>query len=511
MDIKSNIGDIRLADLGLPFLEVILEEVFFIPRGDHLLEKPRPHTIYDLAAISARPLDQVWQRLQEIKKISGGIYIPDADAAIPILRAKPVLFDVRFTEDFLNDPVPGAMHLPTMTMADWRSVASESSTCVTLSTDGSKAFSAAMWLREQGIVKAYAARAADIRTALTSLGLILLTAWCVLCSQGLHAADAEAFQTGSTSAAVQTAQAWTLQLFVQRPSLKILFGKDEAPERRSDQEILDGMNYEAESLNAVGLKASWNALALMATRRVGRSENLTTRKFEDYQLSHYAGAFGANVRYQAYVGMIQLMNYKGPKQDDAASPVTGDRSEYIRRPESSVVHRSATLRYLIWGRNFSMGDAFGETPVFPRRGFGFPLFVAAARTDFDTGGRLVDEKYRFYFNSTASLRRLHTKNAYIGGGAAGMIPWKKFFFSGQASFGVGGQQISVVKEENGADKARRSYDGAYKSDLCFFLGWNMPRAFVALTYDLEGTTFRHADIRATVQSDMVAAATGMRF
>jgi rhodanese-related sulfurtransferase len=512
LDGLSNIGAVRLAELGLPFTDVILEEIFFIPPGDHLPEKPRPVTIYDLATISARPLDQVWQRLQEIRRLCSGVVLPSPAAVSDLLRQQPVLFDVRFAAEASEDPVPGALHLPSMSGAQWRAVVPAGRPCLTISGDGRKSFSAAMWLREQGIANAFCTCLADVRAALaTSLMLIVTLASWIAFATDVVAADAESFQTRAENVTVTAAHTYTMQLFIQRPSLKILFNNEDAPEGRSDQEVFDGMNYEAESLSAVGLKASWRGVGLMATRRVGSTERLTTRKFEDYQLSHYTEAFGMNLRYQSYAGMIQLMRYKGPKQSDPAEPRTGDRTEYISRPESSVTHRSGALRYLIWGRNFSLAEAFGETAAQVRRGFGFPLFVAATKTDFDTGGRLVDDKYRFYFNSSSSLRRLTTRNGYIGGGAAGQIPWRKFFFAGHASFGAGGQKITVVTEENGTDLERTSWDGAYKADICFVLGWNIPRAFATITYDLEGTTFRHADIKATVQSDMIAAATGVRF
>ena len=52
---------------------------------------------------------------------------------------------------------------------------------------------------------------------------------------------------------------------------------------------------------------------------------------------------------------------------------------------------------------------------------------------------------------------------------------------------------------------------AGKADLRLAFGANFRDFFAVTTYDLEGTTFRIGDIHATVQSDIISAAVGMRF
>src|SRR5690606_17565438 len=122
LSVRKIEGQTELAALGLPFLDVVLEEIFFIPPGTHLPEKPRPVTIYDLARISARPLDQVTARLEEIQALSAGIVLEDGAAATALFAelrpGQPLLFDVRFAAEATREPIPGARHLPTMTTAE---------------------------------------------------------------------------------------------------------------------------------------------------------------------------------------------------------------------------------------------------------------------------------------------------------------------------------------------------------------------------------------------------------
>lgn len=162
----------KIADIGLPFVDVILEEIFFIPPGNHLPEKPRPVTIYDLAKISARPEDAVLQKLREIQKLMGTSHPVDPKAVGQLLSVlsssqAPCLLDVRMRLEDFYVPVPGALHLPSLQTEEYKAALEKDQPCLVFSDDGRKAFSAAMWLREQGYRQAFATTTAAVRAALS--------------------------------------------------------------------------------------------------------------------------------------------------------------------------------------------------------------------------------------------------------------------------------------------------------------------------------------------------------
>ena len=508
----------KISDLNLPFLDVVLEDIFFIPANPLLQRAPLPVTIYDLAQACARPGELVWQKLQMVQKLSKGIVIDEADCrtlfAVDTHKSEtPLLIDVRFLGPFHYDPVPNAIHLPTMTTDEWHAAFPQEKTAIVFSEDGRKAFSAAMWLREQGRLNSFSTNLAVIR-ALT-LGFAICFFSMFFLSFDGQAVEAEVFdevipapQNSSTEDNASIQKRYIGQLFVQRPSIKILFGKDDTVEPRANEEVFDSMNYEAESMNAAGLKFVFDNFGLMASRRIGKSDGITTQKFEDYQIVHYTEQFGLNLRFQHYIGMIQIMNFKRKKtiDDDTPSDI-GDRKEYIKRPDASVTHRSAALQYLLYGRSFTLNGAFGEGAPEVRRGFGFPLFLALSRTKFDTGDFLVDERYSYFFKETSNLNQVTTTNGYIGGGAAGTLPFGKFYVSAAASIGLGVQKLKKVY----VDYVKTTTDSTAKADLRLVFGFNFRDFFAVTSYDLEGTTFRIGEIHATVQSDIISAALGMRF
>ncbi len=157
----------KITDLNLPFLDVVLEDIFFIPADQALRTGLLPVTIYDLAQACARPGELVWQKLQAVQKLSKGVALNAASLRTLIAEEKhrsetPLLIDVRFLASFQNDPVSQAIHLPTMTTEEWQAVFPKEKCAIVFSEDGRKAFSAAMWLREQGRLRSFCIKTAGI-------------------------------------------------------------------------------------------------------------------------------------------------------------------------------------------------------------------------------------------------------------------------------------------------------------------------------------------------------------
>ena len=265
----------KISDLNLPFLDVVLEDIFFIPADPSLRTAPLPESIYDLAQACARPGEQVWQKLQMVQKLSKGVVVDAANCRTLIEEERRksetlLLIDVRFLGPFQNDPVPQAIHLPTMTTDEWQAAFPKERTAVVFSEDGRKAFSAAMWLREQGRLKSFCTNLAAVRALALGFALCFLSAFFAATS-GL-AVDGEVFEVVPVPGnpppeePAPNHKHYVGQLFVQRPSIKILFGKNDSEEPRANEEVFDGMNYEAESMNAAGLKFAFDNFGLSPHR-----------------------------------------------------------------------------------------------------------------------------------------------------------------------------------------------------------------------------------------------------
>jgi len=170
----------KIIDLNLPYLDVVLEDIFFISADPALRSAPTPVTIYDLAEACARPGELVWQKLHAVQKLSRGIVL-DPVSCRTVIRSEvtefrsPLLFDVRFLESVQNDDISNAYHLPTMTTEEWQALYPKEKSAVVFSEDGRKAFSAAMWLREQGRLNTYCIKLQELRSALFIFCLCFLT------------------------------------------------------------------------------------------------------------------------------------------------------------------------------------------------------------------------------------------------------------------------------------------------------------------------------------------------
>lgn len=165
----------KIADIYLPYPDLVLEEIFFIPAHDHFPGTRHPVTIADLAEICGRTPEVVWHHLHEIEKMSRGVVIADQDdcyRCLSELRQRsqnPLFFDVRFKEAMEQAPIPSALHLPSMTSSDWQGVYDAGQTAIIFSDDGRKAFSAAMWLRTQGRPLSFSVQTEDLRQVLSKL------------------------------------------------------------------------------------------------------------------------------------------------------------------------------------------------------------------------------------------------------------------------------------------------------------------------------------------------------
>jgi len=141
--------DCKLDQLGIPYLDLVLEEVFLVPAGKTLAGLV---TLADLAQFCGREVARVASQVQGIQALSQGITISASELAAA-LRSSPrlVLLDLRQANEFAGGSIAGARRLAELDLpvflADCRE---RKDGLVTLCQDGSRAFSAAMYLRSHG-------------------------------------------------------------------------------------------------------------------------------------------------------------------------------------------------------------------------------------------------------------------------------------------------------------------------------------------------------------------------
>jgi hypothetical protein len=150
----------KLQELSLPYLEVILEEIFLMPPaflgGERLDEGA---TIGDLVAYSGIKEDEVKRRLRQLVSWSAGIML-SVERVKQLHVADPndvVVLDIRndisSADRMLDCAVP-------LRAEDFESLFCEckaaNKTLVILAESSSRAFSAALYCKEQGLDKVFA-------------------------------------------------------------------------------------------------------------------------------------------------------------------------------------------------------------------------------------------------------------------------------------------------------------------------------------------------------------------
>lgn len=143
-----------LASLPIPHLDVVLDEMFYVPRPGFFSDAPAPpRTIGALAERTKLPLPGVITYLETIMRLSDGIEISAAELAA-LLPQKPVLLDVREPWEFDICHLSGSILLDPATFPALLERLKGQDKVVTICHHGVRSFSAAMYLREHGVTSA---------------------------------------------------------------------------------------------------------------------------------------------------------------------------------------------------------------------------------------------------------------------------------------------------------------------------------------------------------------------
>jgi rhodanese-related sulfurtransferase len=148
-------GKRQLSDFGIPHLELVLVEIFQIPPRDIFPEVIQPQTVQDLAIATGKSIDVIWGKLMNIRENARDIEI-DVQALKEALTGShpPLLLDVREPWEYDIAHIPGSLLLATLSFPDLLSKLQAASQVITICHHGIRSFSAAMYLKEQGVPQA---------------------------------------------------------------------------------------------------------------------------------------------------------------------------------------------------------------------------------------------------------------------------------------------------------------------------------------------------------------------
>ncbi len=162
---KKLTPDMLLRNLDIPYLDLILEEIFLLPGAT--LRKilpdcpPTPETVQDLIEQTQFGSEDVLRRLRDIKKLSCKVEIQSEDLLQISTHAEtPILLDVRVRSEFNKGHLTGALCFAELVFDEFlEDVKKKNKTVITVGGSSEKNFSAAMFLKQNGVKKAYSLKA----------------------------------------------------------------------------------------------------------------------------------------------------------------------------------------------------------------------------------------------------------------------------------------------------------------------------------------------------------------
>lgn len=141
-----------LSDLGIPHLDVILVEIFQLPPPNIFPECPLPVTLQDLADTLNQPIASVREVLCMLRDKAMDMEI-DVETLKNMLAGDkpPLLLDVREPWEYDIAHLPGSLLLAELSFPDLLPRLKAAPCVVTICHHGIRSFSAAMYLKDQGV------------------------------------------------------------------------------------------------------------------------------------------------------------------------------------------------------------------------------------------------------------------------------------------------------------------------------------------------------------------------
>lgn len=142
----------QLVHLGIPHIEVVLEEIFQLPPPAIFPEYPMPVTVQDLAQRTNTSPEAIWESLMSIRDKAADIEI-EVESLRDLLEGEtpPILLDVREPWEYAIAHLPGSLLLAEMSFPDLLHKLRSAPLVVTVCHHGIRSFSAAMYLKDQGV------------------------------------------------------------------------------------------------------------------------------------------------------------------------------------------------------------------------------------------------------------------------------------------------------------------------------------------------------------------------
>ena len=146
-----------LSDMNIPHLELVLDEIFGIPPARLLLEIKPPTTVLELARATRLAPAEVAMRLERIRLMSIGIEIACAELQGLLNGSsdheRPILVDVREFWEFEQCHLPGSLLLANENFQELLPKLRAATDVITICHHGMRSYSAAMYLKQQGVEK----------------------------------------------------------------------------------------------------------------------------------------------------------------------------------------------------------------------------------------------------------------------------------------------------------------------------------------------------------------------
>lgn len=152
MKIENLPADTRLDTLGIPELDVVLDEIFFIPTHSFIKDRPKtPQTIGELIAVSPVKPSKVVHLLKWVIELAKDCAITASDFknTLALEDNDAIILDVRNEEGRKGREISGAVCTWTINWDEWIPKIKNSQNVIVICNEGKRSFSAAMQLRDE--------------------------------------------------------------------------------------------------------------------------------------------------------------------------------------------------------------------------------------------------------------------------------------------------------------------------------------------------------------------------
>lgn len=149
----------KLTDLGIPHLDLILVEIFQIPPPDLFPEVEQPKTLGELAQMKGLSVAVLKEKLMSIREKALDIEVDVQTLKHLLAKGEiPILLDVREPWEFQIAHIPGSLLLASLSFPELLPTLKSASHVVTICHHGVRSFSAAMYLRDLGMMQTQSLR-----------------------------------------------------------------------------------------------------------------------------------------------------------------------------------------------------------------------------------------------------------------------------------------------------------------------------------------------------------------